>query len=575
MDEREGPSPASNGHAHSHSASLSLSSPAPPPPSDTRPPPPAAAAAPTPTFSPPPPLAPPLPLSNSNHYSNHSDQDQDGARGEAGGESKRVRELDEELVRTRREKEALEAQYTNLLGKLTTMRATVGDKLKQDADELDRREQEISDLRAANDDLALTVDTLKSELVQSHDDADHVHSELEQLRLRAFDSQRQTTDEASSRETALRDAQDDLERVRLEREEWEDEAMRERVRREELEDRVGQLEIELAAVKTDREVLREDRDREAESAANLHAVLEEFQAAKERELKATLGDLQAQLRGANDALVDFKRRATDAENKLQAAQNDSEKLLALTKEVKDKTLVVGKLRHEAIIMNEHLTEALRRLKKDSNENSVDRQLVSNVLIAFLNTPRADTKRFEMLQLISSILSWSDDQREQVGLQRSSGLLSAPGVIGGGGSRPGKGHARSGKGKGVDDGLGESENFGQLWVEFLLKESNAAAASKQSASSSSSTTPSSTSTTPTLRASSSSSAPSSPNSASGSLSPRLFNLNDLPPILSPPLISPTASGTSTRRPSFTSFLRGDTGGRAGTPPSIQEEAEERK
>ena len=31
-----------------------------------------------------------------------------------------------------------------------------------------------------------------------------------------------------------------------------------------------------------------------------------------------------------------------------------------------------------------------------------RQLVSNVLITFLNTPRADTKRFEMLQLISSI-----------------------------------------------------------------------------------------------------------------------------------------------------------------------------
>lgn len=26
----------------------------------------------------------------------------------------------------------------------------------------------------------------------------------------------------------------------------------------------------------------------------------------------------------------------------------------------------------AVILNEHLTEALRRLKKDSNENSVDR-----------------------------------------------------------------------------------------------------------------------------------------------------------------------------------------------------------
>ena len=145
-------------------------------------------------------------------------------------------------------------------------------------DELDRREQEISDLRAANDDLALTVETLRSELVQTNDDADHAHSELEQLRLRAFDTQRQTSDEATSRETALRDAQEDLERVRMEREEWEDDALRERVRREEVETRLSQLELELATAKTEREVIREDRDREAESAANLHAVLEEFQA---------------------------------------------------------------------------------------------------------------------------------------------------------------------------------------------------------------------------------------------------------------------------------------------------------
>lgn len=153
-------------------------------------------------------------------------------------------------------------------------------------------------------------------------------------------------------------------------------------------------------------------------------------------------------------------------------------------------MLIGKIRHEggscstshhegsadgfrfaAVILNEHLTEALRRLKKDSIETSVDqfvprlvlaqapltllhRRLVSNVLITFLNTPRSDSKRFEMLQLLSSILSWTDEQREQVGLQRSSGL-SAPSVIASG-SRPVRGHARSGKGRSEGDGLGENE-----------------------------------------------------------------------------------------------------------------------
>ncbi len=41
--------------------------------------------------------------------------------------------LQRELDRTREEKESLAAQYRNLLAKLTTMRTTLGNKLKQDA----------------------------------------------------------------------------------------------------------------------------------------------------------------------------------------------------------------------------------------------------------------------------------------------------------------------------------------------------------------------------------------------------------------------------------------------------------
>jgi hypothetical protein len=44
-----------------------------------------------------------------------------------------VEKLQRELERTREEKEALAAQYRNLLAKLTTMRTTLGNKLKQDA----------------------------------------------------------------------------------------------------------------------------------------------------------------------------------------------------------------------------------------------------------------------------------------------------------------------------------------------------------------------------------------------------------------------------------------------------------
>ena len=65
-------------------------------------------------------------------------------------------------------------------------------------------------------------------------------------------------------------------------------------------------------------------------------------------------------------------------------------------------------------------EALRRLRRSSSETNVDRRLVTNVLLSFLNTPRADSKRFEMLSLLASILQWNDDEREKAGLQRKGG-----------------------------------------------------------------------------------------------------------------------------------------------------------
>lgn len=76
----------------------------------------------------------------------------------------------------------------------------------------------------------------------------------------------------------------------------------------------------------------------------------------------------------------------------------------------------------AVILNEHLMEALRRLRRNSTDTNVDRRLVTNVLLSFLNTPRADGKRFEMLSLLASILSWTEQERERAGLQRSGSSL---------------------------------------------------------------------------------------------------------------------------------------------------------
>jgi hypothetical protein len=99
--------------------------------------------------------------------------------------------------------------------------------------------------------------------------------------------------------------------------------------------------------------------------------------------------------------------AKSATQSLETTQKELERMLPFEKEVKEKNLLLGKARHEAVILNEHLTKALRMLKKGRPEENVDRQLVSNYIIHFLALDRSDPKKFQALQLIAALLDWND------------------------------------------------------------------------------------------------------------------------------------------------------------------------
>ena len=61
-------------------------------------------------------------------------------------------------------------------------------------------------------------------------------------------------------------------------------------------------------------------------------------------------------------LRESERKATEATAALEASQRDLERVRPFEKEVKEKNLLIGKLRHEGVILNEHLTKALRHTK---------------------------------------------------------------------------------------------------------------------------------------------------------------------------------------------------------------------
>ncbi|KLO19355.1 hypothetical protein SCHPADRAFT_818406 [Schizopora paradoxa] len=329
-------------------------------------------------------------------------------------------------------------------------------------EELDRREQAIQQLSAQNDDLQQTIETLQSEVITSNSEAERASRELVNLRSRALE---ESSEEALTRERELREIQLELEHCRTERDDWEREALEGRVAVDEAKSSLASLKRELDSEREFRQKDKRDLELEREKSQNLQSVLEDFQAGKDHELREAVRDRDAQISEITQLLAEYKHRAHSAEMQLEENSSDSSRTVELEKQVKEKSVLIEKLRHEAVIMNEHLMEALRRLRKSSTDNNVDRRLVTNVLLQFLTTPRADVKRFEMLGLLATILSWNDVEREKAGLQKSS----QPSGRSSGGRTVSASHS---KGKGMDlENSDETESFSQRWVEFLLKESN--------------------------------------------------------------------------------------------------------
>lgn len=94
--------------------------------------------------------------------------------------------------------------------------------------------------------------------------------------------------------------------------------------------------------------------------------------ARRRELRELVENSQTQVEGLQKHSREVEIRAAEATTSLESTKQELERALPFEKEVKEKNLLIGKLRHEAVILNDHLTKALRYLKKGKPEDSIDK-----------------------------------------------------------------------------------------------------------------------------------------------------------------------------------------------------------
>ncbi|KAJ1951012.1 hypothetical protein IWQ62_006476, partial [Dispira parvispora] len=118
--------------------------------------------------------------------------------------------------------------------------------------------------------------------------------------------------------------------------------------------------------------------------------------------------------------------------------------------LKDYELQNNRLQDEVTELKNQLQENTQRMAELDSDENIDRRIITNLLVTFLELPHGDTKRFEVLQLMSNILNFSTQEQERVGLRRSTVLSTTEDI------NP----------IDLDD-----ESLTNQWISFLLKESN--------------------------------------------------------------------------------------------------------
>lgn len=231
---------------------------------------------------------------------------------------------------------------------------------------------QIEEMEDENASLKAELESKSTEVARLSDESAQKSKEITTLRDRTNLSQQnwlKEKEELMQQEAYL---QSEFDQAKEAMHNWEVLAMEERSIRENLGEKVVDLEEQLSSLRDAYDKSSSERDSQQSTIDGLQRALQEIQSARKQELRELVESSDAQLEELRRSLREAQQQANDADKNLITAQNELERVRPFEKEVKEKNLLIGKLRHEAVTLNDHLTKALRFLKKGKPEDNVDR-----------------------------------------------------------------------------------------------------------------------------------------------------------------------------------------------------------
>lgn len=281
-------------------------------------------------------------------------------------------QLRAELEESNSAKDHAEEQYQNLFSRVEKIKESLSDRLKRDKAELEEARERIEELETKNEELLASSRSSAIEMESIRVELQDATRELATLRSRNNLSNHNWQREKDELTKSVQHLKQEMETTSIAMGEWEVLAMEERAIKESLTDRVSELEEQVSVLRQGYESATADRDSQALLVDNLQNALREIQEARKKELREMVETTEAQLQVQKQLAQDAQARMTEAEEAREAMSKELERTTPFEREVKEKNLLIGKLRHEAIVLNDHLTKALRYLKKTKPEDNVDR-----------------------------------------------------------------------------------------------------------------------------------------------------------------------------------------------------------
>ncbi|MBE3044208.1 hypothetical protein IMZ48_16885, partial [Candidatus Bathyarchaeota archaeon] len=257
-----------------------------------------------------------------------------------------VEQLTTRLDESNAAKEYAEEQYETLRERVEKIKATLSDRLKRDREELEEAKDKIEELEAQNEELRSGTAAADGEFERMKEGVQESARELASLRSRNNLSAQNWMKEKDELTRVVAHLKEEVQMTTNAMGEWEVIAMEERSVKEGLEEKVADLENQISSIHEAYDNAVTERDTQSQALDSLQRALQEIQETRKRELREMVEQAQGLEKSVQEGDAKVQRVQAEKERLVQ----ELERCVPFEKEVKEKNLLIGKLRHEAIVL---------------------------------------------------------------------------------------------------------------------------------------------------------------------------------------------------------------------------------